>query len=766
MHESGFGGHGSLDLGRRFTEVALTARMSSTTADSIPSLTGPLRASTEAAEWTSVDGAPAPWSLRPMEPDDLPPAGPCYATKLRIALLCSIGLHFAAATVVVAGMPHVNLDWLKLRDAPIKRVDVVFYDPTAPEEVAPGTGIIAQEQAKFGQGSAEQRGMDAGRNPTPMQENPNRLNARRTAQGQGQAGDGDAAAVSVAKTAMTATASAKSDSSQPADGKDNRTEKAAAARAEQRATQSAAAAPTARPSTPDTKPGGTDAKGLPAGKGKDDQSSVAQKQPTRESENARQSSAAPAAEASDSQAQPSPLASSLPILDRQDRSKPKQDLSVEQPARGVVTRVQTAEVPPQPATPKTDQAQPSDSTARLMERLRDLRENGGSSDLKLAVKAYAGDALLPATGAGASNDSGAASGAPKVSTITPIRAAQAMAPAPAESSSNVAMKLMLQTMPGLDSTLAAGMANPNAASVSPPTPRREQVIARMQKAADRGYAHAQYGVARRELIGQGVPRDPKAAADLLERAARQGHATSQLTLGYMALKGYGVKQDKSEALTWLTLAANQGNGDAARAAALVEPTLTAQELIAARRSISDWKSVMGAVVPPAAAEGKSAPERGPLQDAVARGDVAALRALVARGEDANGRDREGRTAMINAGWRGDGPMVENLLEVGADPDIVDNEGRTAIMWAAGNGYPGVAERLIKAGVELDLKDKDGRTAVASAALNGHTDVVKALVVAKANLDIRDDRGKTALDYALRQNYPDIVQILEKAGAKR
>lgn len=758
MHESGFRGPGIRGSAPRFAKVGLTTRMSSMTAPPLPQAAAPLRAPSQAAEWASADGAPPPWLLDPIPPDDLARPSPAHATKLRIALFCSIGLHFAAATLVVAGLPHVDLDWLKLRDAPIKRVDVVFYDPIAAEEVAPGTGAVAQEQGHFGQGSAQQRGHDVGRNPTQAQADVNRPNARRVAPGQGQAGEGEAAAASTAaKTATSEAASAKSDSAQSADGKDTRTEKAAAAR-------------TAAPKASDAKPGGAGSSGQPDGKGKDDRAGSAQNQPARESESGRQSSAAPAAESGASPSRPSPLAASLPILDRQDRGTPKQEANEEPPLRVVVARMQTAEVPPQPATAKEDQAQPttSDSAARLQERLRDLREKGGPSDLKAAANVSAGEPLLPATGTGASSESGAASGAPatKTSDIKPIRAAQAMTPAPAETSSNVAMKLMLQTMPGLDSTLAAAMANPNAVPVLPPNPRREQVVARMRKAASQGYAHAQYGVARRELIGQGVPRDPKAAAALLESAARQGHAMSQLTLGYMALKGYGVKQDKTEALLWLTMAANQGNENAARAAALTQPTLTAQELIAARRAISEWKAVMGDVTPPAATEGKTAQERGPLQDAIAHGDVAAVRALVARGEDANGRDREGRTAMINAGWRGDSAIVDSLLEMGADPDIVDNEGRTAIMWAAGNGYPTVVERLIKAGVELDLKDKDGRTAVASAALNGHADVVKVLVAGKANLDIRDDRGKTALDYALRQNYPDIVQILEKAGAKR
>lgn len=745
--------------------------MSSITAVPLTLAAEPLRASVQAPEWVSADGAPPPWRLDVTATDDFVRPEAAEATKLRSSLFCSVALHFAVAAAVVLGLPHLDLDWLRLRDTPIKRVDVVFYDPVAAEEVAPGRGAVAQEQTRFGLGNAEQRGRDAGRNPTLSQADENRPNARRVAPGQGQTGEGETAAASVTSKAIAnQVANEKPGTDQNAEGKDARAEKKTAPQAEQHPSKAVAAAQTKTPPASDSKPEGPASSGQPDGKGKDERTGSAQKQPARESESPQASTGVPATESGTSPSRPSPLAASLPILDRQDRDTRKQQTGQDSSTLVVVPRMPADDDAPPPVAAKEANARPPapNSPVKGQARSQDVREKGGPSDLKLAANTPAGEPLLPATGTSASSESGAAPGAQpsKPSDAKPMRTAQSMTPAPAESSSAIAMKLMLQTMPGLDSTLAAAMANPESVPVLPPTPRREQVVARMKKAANQGYAHAQYGVARRELIGQGVPRDPKAAAALLESAAKQGHAMSQLALGYMVLKGYGMKQDKPEALVWLTMAAHQGDENAARAAALVEPMLTAQELIAARRSISEWKSVMVDTQTPANAEGKTAKERGPLQDAIAHGDVAAVRALVARGEDANGRDREGRTAMINAAWRGDSTIVESLLEMGADPDIVDNEGRTSIMWAAGNGYPNVVERLIKAGVELNLKDKEGRTAVTSAALNGQTEVVKALIAGKANLDIRDDRGKTALDYAIRQNYPDIVQALEKAGAKR
>jgi uncharacterized protein len=252
---------------------------------------------------------------------------------------------------------------------------------------------------------------------------------------------------------------------------------------------------------------------------------------------------------------------------------------------------------------------------------------------------------------------------------------------------------------------------------------------------------------------------PRAAAvDHLEKAARQGHTDAQLTLGYLAARGYGMKQDMAEAKLWWTLSAARGNEHAARAATLIEPSLNSQELIKSRRLVSEWRSVLDE--PSTDPASPSAPKKAKIQDAVAKGDMAELRALVARGEDADGRDIEGRTALINASWRGDPMMVDSLLEFGADPDVYDKGGRSAINWASSNGHAGVVEKLIKSGVEVDVPDGGGRTALIRAVINGHTDVVKALVAGNANLGTKDKDGMTAADYAKKQNYADILQVLQ------
>lgn len=327
-------------------------------------------------------------------------------------------------------------------------------------------------------------------------------------------------------------------------------------------------------------------------------------------------------------------------------------------------------------------------------------------------------------------------------------------------STAVGMKLLLRTMPGLDRELSEAIAHPEAPLERPPTERRQQVLERMEAAAERGYAHAQYGVARRYLIGHGTPRDPDRAGELMMHAAQQGHTQAQLALGYLAARGHGVERDLSEAMLWWTLAGEAGNETAARAAEMLEPHLSPDDLLRARREVSSWRASLGTTDPDSNPGGDERQKTAPLQEAIAAGDLAAVHSLLARGEDADGRDIDGRTALINAGWRGDTKIADTLLEVGADPDVMDKEGKTALIWAASNGHTRVVEQLMAAGTELDIQDDKGLTALMRATWNGYTDVVEAIVKAGADAGLRDRLDMSALDYAERQGYDDIVTILK------
>jgi len=77
--------------------------------------------------------------------------------------------------------------------------------------------------------------------------------------------------------------------------------------------------------------------------------------------------------------------------------------------------------------------------------------------------------------------------------------------------------------------------------------------------ANQGHAEAQRNLGVMYFEGQGVERDPVAAALWYEKAAAQGHSGAQFSLGVMYADGLGVTRDTRKAIDWLRRAADQGH---------------------------------------------------------------------------------------------------------------------------------------------------------------------------------------------------------------
>ena len=77
--------------------------------------------------------------------------------------------------------------------------------------------------------------------------------------------------------------------------------------------------------------------------------------------------------------------------------------------------------------------------------------------------------------------------------------------------------------------------------------------------AEKGNARAQNKLGRMYSLGQGVPKDSRAAAEWFLKAAEQGVAEAQGMLGYMYLVGEGAPQSNGRAYEWLRKAAEQGH---------------------------------------------------------------------------------------------------------------------------------------------------------------------------------------------------------------
>ena len=83
-----------------------------------------------------------------------------------------------------------------------------------------------------------------------------------------------------------------------------------------------------------------------------------------------------------------------------------------------------------------------------------------------------------------------------------------------------------------------------------------------RKAADQGYAGAQFELGRCFANGWGVTKDYNEAVRWFRKAADQGHAEAQYELGVCYEYGQGVTQDYNEAVRWLRKAADQGDASA------------------------------------------------------------------------------------------------------------------------------------------------------------------------------------------------------------
>ena len=82
------------------------------------------------------------------------------------------------------------------------------------------------------------------------------------------------------------------------------------------------------------------------------------------------------------------------------------------------------------------------------------------------------------------------------------------------------------------------------------------------KAANQGYADAQFNMGVMYEFGKGVHQDYQKAIEWITKAAGQGYAAAQYNLGLMYYSGEGERQDYHKAVEWFTKAANQGYADA------------------------------------------------------------------------------------------------------------------------------------------------------------------------------------------------------------
>lgn len=292
----------------------------------------------------------------------------------------------------------------------------------------------------------------------------------------------------------------------------------------------------------------------------------------------------------------------------------------------------------------------------------------------------------------------------------------------------------------------------------------------MQRAAQHGNANAQFTLAKMLLNGEGRERNVEEAKTWLHRSAENGYVRAQLLLGYLAARGGkesdGVP-DLATADMWFWAASRKNYQIANDIRARLVPLMRSDEVLRARRMKSSFTSMLALL--PSGMSG-SADEldaaNDSLRNAAAAGNVNDLLKALSQGADVDGKDDDGRTAMINAAWRGRSDVIQILLDHGADIAISDDRGRTPMIWGAINGQTKVVRALLDAGAEPNRSDEEGVTALMRAAWNGHRAIVDMLLQFGSDPARRDKNGRTALDHAIREGHGEIVARLKNAAPLR
>lgn len=149
------------------------------------------------------------------------------------------------------------------------------------------------------------------------------------------------------------------------------------------------------------------------------------------------------------------------------------------------------------------------------------------------------------------------------------------------------------------------------------------------------------------------------------------------------------------------------------------------------------------------------------RDKVESGRTAVVEML--RGHSSTDASRSGDD-MCSAVRRGDINALKGLLAKGVDTNTGDSEfGVSPLSWAALLGETDIAELLIHNGADVNGRNRDGGTALHGAAFLGHADTAALLVRKGADVNATNDKGETSLyvmavDWEITEHIAGLLEI--------
>jgi TolB-like protein/class 3 adenylate cyclase len=173
------------------------------------------------------------------------------------------------------------------------------------------------------------------------------------------------------------------------------------------------------------------------------------------------------------------------------------------------------------------------------------------------------------------------------------------------------------------------------------------------------------------------------------------------------------------------------------------------------------------------------PYSSPIHTAAQKGDIDAVRRLIADRVNVDAKDYHGKTPLHVAAESGHEKVAALLIEAGADMEVRTRPsgrafadfGSTALILTARWGHTSVAELLINAGADVNARtgqDPSGRRGeyggLHYAASYGHEGIVELLITGGADIELRNGSLETPLFDAARAGYKSIVELLISNGA--
>jgi ankyrin repeat protein len=185
-------------------------------------------------------------------------------------------------------------------------------------------------------------------------------------------------------------------------------------------------------------------------------------------------------------------------------------------------------------------------------------------------------------------------------------------------------------------------------------------------------------------------------------------------------------------------------------------------------------------------------------NAIQKGDIITVKALIAAGANVNAENKSGETPLHIAAVRGYQEITSLLIVEGADVNAIDKRKLTPLHAAAWSGYNetvslliancseinAIGENgitplhvsalsgshktmtlLINEGADINAKNKDGMTPLHAAALTGQKEAVQLLIYKGADINAKNNEGLTALQIASQKGHQSIVELLRKGAQK-